>query len=265
LNLHVGRRRYIAIGAITTCAVGLGYLALREFPRDRVTPASVSEAVRVFRARAQGPLTARPGEPAPGVYRYRTRGGESVDAVVGILSTRHDFGGVTTIAVIPTACGVVERWQVLITRWTETASCIDERGQRLLSVDELHEFFGVRRRVVYRCREPPRPPTRRQRPGMGWTSRCTTGDSSREGRFRVLGLEPVRVGEQRFEAVHTRTRYDLGGGYSGSSGEEEWRRRGDGLLLRRVSWTEAHSGGAPVAADYTERYSLRLISTRPQR
>jgi hypothetical protein len=265
LNQPVVRRRYIVIGAITMCAVGLGYLVWREFPRDSATPATVSEAMRVFRARAQGPLRARPGMPEPGVYRYRTRGGESVDAVVGILSTRHDFGGVTTVAVIPTGCGAVERWQVLTTRWTETASCFDAHGRRLVSVDELHEFFGVRREVVYRCREPPRPIVGRQRPGMSWTGSCTSGDSSRKSVFRVLGVMPVGVGGRRYEAVHTRTRYSMLGGYTGSSGEEEWRRRGDGLLLRRVSWTDAHSGGAPVAADYRERYSLRLISTRPQR
>lgn len=259
------RRRYIVIGAITMCAAGLGYLAWHEFPRDSATPATVSEAVRAFRARAQGPLSARPGGPEPGVYRYRTRGGESVDAVVGILSTRHDFGGDSTIAVIPTGCGAVERWQVLTTRWTETASCFDARDQRLLSVDELHEFFGVRREVVYRCREPLRPIARRQRPGMSWTGSCSSGEGSRKSSFRVLGVAPVRIDGRRFEAVHTRTRYTMLGGYTGSSGEEEWRRRADGLLLRRVSWTDAHSGGAPVAADYREHYSLRLISTRPRR
>lgn len=263
LNPRVSRRRYIAIAAIA-CAVVAGFVLWRVFPRDRVSPVAAGEAVREFRRRAVRPLAARPGEPEPGVYRYATRGGESVDAVVGILSAHHDFGGVSTIAVIPTACGAIERWQVLKTRWTEIASCAARAGQQLLSVDELHEFFGVLREVVYRCREPSRPGAPQLRPGMRWEGHCESGDSSRESSFHVLGFLKVRVGDREWEAVHTRTEYRLLGAYSGSAAEEEWRRRSDGLLLRRLSHTDAHSGGA-VAADYGERYSIQLLSSRPAR
>ncbi len=259
----MGRRRYIAIAAIA-CVALAGYVVWREFPRDRVSPTGVDEAVRTFRARATRPLTDRPGEPTAGVYRYATRGGESVDAAVGILSTEHSFRGVSTIAVIPTACGAIERWQVLTTRWMEIASCLGRGGQRLLSVDEMHEFFGVMREVKYRCWEPVRLGPTDLRPGMRWSGHCESNDSSRESSFHVLGFESVRVGDQDFEAVHTRTDYRLLGAYSGSAAEEEWRRRSDGLLLRRLSKTHGHSGGA-VAADYEERYSLRLTSPRPQR
>jgi hypothetical protein len=260
----VGRRRHIAIGLVASLLLVAGYLVWRAFPRDRPAPAQAGEALREFRRRAARPIVGRPGEPGPGVYRYATRGGESVDAVAGVLRADHDYSGVSTIAVIPTACGAIERWQALESRWMEIASCMPRARQRLLAVDELHEFFGTRREVTYRCREPLRPSATLLRPGMRWRGRCRTEDGSRESRFRVLGFEPVRVGGGEWEAVHTRTDYRMRGEYSGWAADEEWRRRSDGLLLRRTSRTRARSDD-PIPADYEERYSIRLLSTRPVR
>jgi hypothetical protein len=99
---------------------------------------------------------------------------------------------------------------------------------------------------------------------MGWTGHCETGDSSRESAFRVLGFAPVRVGNSSFEAVHTRTRLRLLGSYSGSASHEDWRRRSDGLLLRRRVRTDGFWAGT-VDADYTERYEIELRSIQPER
>lgn len=257
------RRRYIAIAAIP-CLIVAGYLVWRAFPRDRVVPAAPGEAVRIFRQRSVGQPSARPGEPEPGVYRYSTSGEESVDAAGGFLSASHHYPGTSTISVIPTRCGLAERWEVLATRWTELASCREQGGYRLLSVDEMHEFFGVRRDVLYRCREPVRPGPAKLRPGMEWKGHCATGDSSRESSFRVLGLQRVRVGERSFEAVHTRTRLRLSGTYSGSASQEDWRRRSDGLLLRRTSRTRGAFGGT-VSADYSESYEIGILTLQPDR
>jgi hypothetical protein len=259
----VPRGRYIVIAAIP-CLIVAGYLVWRAFPRDRVVPVKVGEAVRIFRQRSVGPLSARSGEPEPGVYRYSTSGEESVNAGLGILSTNHHYHGTSTISVIPTQCGLVQRWEVLATRWTEVASCREQGGYRLLSVDEMHEFFGVRRDVLYKCREPVRPGPTKLRPGMEWKGRCATSDSSRESRFRVLGFQRVRVGDRSFEAVHTLTRLRMQGTYSGSASQEDWRRRSDGLLLRRISRTNGSLGGA-VSADYAEHYEIRILTLHPDR
>lgn len=257
------RRRYIVVVAIP-CLIVAGYLVWRAFPRDQAVPVAVGEAVRIFRQRSVGPLSARPGEPEPGVYRYSTSGEESVQAGFGVLSTSHRYRGISTLSVIPTRCGLVQRWEVLVTRWTEVASCRERGGYRLLSVDEMHEFFGVRRDVLYRCREPVRPGPAKLRPGMEWKGTCATGDSSRESSFRVLGFQRLRVGDRSFEAVHTLTRLRLLGTYSGSASQEDWLRRSDGLLLRRVSRTRGSLGGA-VSADYAESYQIRILTLKPDR
>jgi hypothetical protein len=263
LNPIVARRRQIAIVAVVL-VLGVGYVGWQELPRDRARPAKIGEALRAFRARAVRPLRVRPGEPAPGVYRYATTGRESVDAA--ILSAGHVFPHASTIAVIPTRCGLTERWQVLATRWMEVSSCREAHGYRLLSIDEMHEFFGVGREVLYRCREPARPGAAGLRPGMEWRGSCETddGSSSRDSRFSVLGFEPVRVGGRSFDAVHIRTRLQLLGTYSGSAWQEEWRRRSDGLLLRRIAATDATMNGTPDA-DYSERYEIGIRSPSPDR
>lgn len=257
------RRRYIALAAIPLVALG-GYLVWRAIPRDQAVPVAPGEAVRIFRQRAVEPLTARRGEPAPGVYRYATTGGESVETALGVLGTTHRYRGTSTISVIPTRCGFVERWQVLATRWTEVKRCREPPGYRLVSIDEAHEFFGVRRYVLYRCREPPRPSAARLKPGMEWHGHCVADGSSRDSTVRVLGVEGVRVGGESFAAIHTQSRRRMSGTYSGSGSQEDWRRRSDGLLLRRISRTDGSNGGG-VEADYTENYRIELIEPRPAR
>ena len=54
----------------------------------------------------------------------------------------------------------------------------------------------------------------------------------------------------------------LDGHVSGTAKRDDWRRRSDGLLLRRVTSSDAHMSGT-IDADYNERYSIQLLSVEP--
>jgi len=254
----MGRRRKIALTG-GACAVALAALAWVERPRDAPVRSTLEEAVRAFRAeRDAGGRGGGPGEPALGVYRYRTRGSESVDSLV--LDTTHSYDGVSTIVLSRGRCGERERWQVLDGRWTEVEACGSGEGVAPVAVTEFHRFFGVGQRDDLRCRSSPAS----RRPGRRFSSVCRAAGFSVSTTTRVAGFERVRVGGRPYDAIHLASRSRISGANTGATQRDEWRRRSDNLLLRRTERSEADSGRAG-GTHYSERYAIELLSTRPRR
>ena len=110
---------------------------------DTARPAAAGSVLARFRT----------GDPHPraldGVYRYRTRGGESLDVVGG---KRHRYPATTTITVVEVACGVRLRWDALAGRSTTWTLCTGGSSPTLRGVDEVHTFFGQTDRTDYACR-----------------------------------------------------------------------------------------------------------------
>lgn len=257
----MGRRRKIAALA-TVCLVAVAALAWLNRPRDEPTKATVDEAVRSFRAKSDsGGHGGGPGEPALGVYRYATRGSESTKSA--ILSATHDYGGVSTIALSAGRCGERERWQVLAGRWTEVEACAPH-GETLAALTEYHEFFGFGQEESLRCHgEAPAGPQSLQ-PGAHFSNFCKAGDSSVSSSSRIVGVDRVSVANETFDTLHIETRSAVEGDPSGTAKREEWRRRLDGLLLRRSAESDADTSAAG-GSHYTERYTIRLLSATPRR
>lgn len=257
----MGRRRKIALLAVA-CLIAVAAFAWLNRPRDEPTKATVDEAVRSFRAKSDsGGHGGGQGEPALGVYRYATRGSESSKS--SILSATHNYAGVSTIALSVGRCGERERWQVLAGRWTEVEACAPH-GERLAALTEYHEFFGFGQEESLRCHgNAPAGPQSLQ-PGAHFSNFCKAGDSSISSSSRIVGVDRVSVGKETFDAVHAKTRNTIAGDSSGTARREEWRRRSDGLVLRRSSESDVDTS-AGGGSHYTERYTIRLVSTRPRR
>lgn len=256
--MKVRLRKRIALFIVAgLAAVGLGFLLAR--PRDEPAKTSVRSAVHSFRQqRGGGGLGGGRGEAPLGVYRYATKGSESVKTLV--LGATHDYDGVTTIVLEPGRCGERERWQVLAGRWTEVEACPTGEGVAPVEVTEFHEFFGTGQKDTFRCQSTPVSRT----PGGRFSSACRSDDSSISTRSHVVGIEPVRVGGKTFDATHVESRSRFGGKNSGTSRRDEWRRRSDNLLLRRRVESDADTNRAG-GTHYSERYTIRLLSTRPRR
>jgi len=256
--VSVSRGRLIAL-LVPACLI-VGYVAWKNVPSDDTTRATVGEAVERFRQ--SGAAGEGPGGAALGVYTYRTRGAESADT--GLLSATHDYDGTSTITIDRGPCGVLERWQVLAERWTEAEFCVPPRGSGLREISEFHEFFGRERKNGYRCRGRAPSRGRLRTPGTRWVSICSSKSGVARSHSRVLGIEKLTVSGQRFDAVHTTSDVVLEGQVTGTTTREDWRRRLDGLLLRREVLTEASMEGTPDA-DYEEQYSILLLSAKPRR
>jgi hypothetical protein len=258
----VPRRRYIVPLAVV-CVAGLAVLAWLNRPRDEPARATVDDAVRSFRAQDDGESGGEAsGERSLGVYRYVTRGSESAESP--ILDTTHDYNGISTLVLSEGRCGEVERWQVLSGRWTEGESCPGPRGDRFTAGTEFHEFFGYGQKDSFRCRgiSMSGPPV--ERVGARFSSSCESEDSSVINASRVVGFETVTVAGEPFPAIHTESRSQLEGASTGTAHREDWRRRSDGLLLRRKVSSSADTslGGG---THYSEQYTIELLDTQPRR
>jgi len=157
-------------------------------------------------------------------------------------------------------CGERERWQVLAGRWSDVEAC----GEALAALTEFHEFFGFAQEEFFRCHGASPSGRRSLQPGARIANFCRSDDSSVASAARVVGVERVPVGNRSFDTIHVRSRNVLEGGTSGITKRDEWRRRSDGLLLRRSTETDADTS-AGGGSHYTERYTIRLLSVKPQR
>jgi hypothetical protein len=265
---EVSRGRTIAL-VLAACVVIGGILVWRLFPSDDTSRVSVAEQVAEFREGGGG---AGGGEGAlferkPGVYRYKTAGSETADT--GLLSSTHEYDGISTMTISPKSCGVVEgvveRWQVLGGRWSEFTSC-PTKGDffELRGFVDFHEFFGDARETAYTCTGDAASRRSARQVGKTFDGRCESKDgNSVTSRSLVEGVEKVRVGEKRFDAVHTVSDVELAGDVAGIAKRDDWRRRSDGLLLRRISDSDVRMSGS-IDADYEERYTIELISVNPE-
>ncbi|HKB50968.1 MAG TPA: hypothetical protein VKC63_06020 [Solirubrobacterales bacterium] len=258
----MGRGRKIAL-LVAACVVVLAGLAWLNRPRDEPTRPTVDDAVRSFRAESEsGGAGAGPKGPALGVYRYATRGSETVKGAA--FGATHDYDGVSTIVLSAGRCGARERWQVLAGRWSEGEACPVKNGETSTTVTEFHEFFGSGQEDSFHCHGISASGTSTLRAGARFSSVCKSEDSSISTASRVVGVERVAVGAESFDAIRVESRSTLGGKTSGSAKREEWRRRSDGLLLRRSAESEADTS-AGGGSHYSERYTLQLLSTKPRR
>lgn len=238
-----------------------GALAWTHWPRDAALPASIEDALRAYRAHAAEAAPAHDGLPQPGVYVYAIDGGEGLSAAV--FDSTHRYAGRATVTVETSPCGVAERWQPLASRWTEASICERDGALRLAAIDEGHEFFERAQLDSYGCRGAGPAPSD-YRVGVSWQAACTGDSGVLQVDSRIVGTGAIEVGGRRLAAVHIRSRAVVGGDSAGVSIQSEWRRRSDGLLLRRAVSSEM-SVAVLGGGSYREDYSLELLDTAPRR
>lgn len=246
--------------------LGVATTVWRVVPRDHPSHITRAKAVRIFDHHLeQRPAAKALSEAWPelGVYRYKTSGTESIDT--GLFGRSHDYEGLSTVTLWPGRCGLVERWQVLATRWSESETCRGRDGHaEIRSLREYHEFFDISQEDAFECDGWSALGVAKGLPDHSVKSRCRSAATSVRSQFEVLGIRRVDVGGKPVEAVHMRGTTRAGGESSGAARFNEWRRRGDGLLLRRTV-NGAVNSDANGGYGYHERYVLKLISLTPER
>ena len=278
MERHTGdvRRWVAAIAAAILLLVAIGGLVAwwRLHDGGRTTTVSAEEALNKYRAAAAStttepattasastaPTTAAP--PArllePGVYTYATTGSDGVDALGG---ARHPYPATTTITVIPTDCGVLQRWVAAEERWDETSSCLSGGGVAMTHFTGFHRFFGGDSVDDYVCSGEPRPVDAAA--GTSWTTTCVASDETTVHHGTVVGREDLMVGGAPVPTLHV-TDVEDDGDPTDRQSIETWYQVGTDLVVRRTSHIATSSSSPVGVVHYDETYQIDLQSLTPQ-
>ena len=223
--------------------------------------------------RSSASTTAAPGAPSPrpsasplaevepGVYSYATQGHEEVDALGG---ARHEYPARSAITYRRGGCGTVDEWQPLQGRISTNTVCRGSAGLEPRRTVQRREFFGQSETQDLVCRPgfvliPDDP-----RPGATSSGECRSSDSVARLTARVVDAPTVVVGGERVRVVHLKVTGTLTGSTRGTTSREEWFTP-SGLLVRAIATSDTDADTAGGVVHYTESFTLRLESLRPQR
>ena len=196
----------------------------------------------------------------PGVYRYRTTGGEGVDAVGG---TSHDYPNETALTVTASDCGVWLRWDLLKERREEWQLCITDDGVALQPVGTVyHEFYGVGEIEQLSCdRAVVVVPLTDSAPPVALE--CMLADLPWLPVWEVLGRDTVAIDGSDVPAWHVRMTIDDTDEYPEQT-VIDWWLAANGLPLRMSSTTSSTSASDLVGdVRYEEQYMAELDSLEP--
>ncbi len=246
------------VALVAAAAAAVWFLVLR----SPATPVGLRQALLLYRhdARDDGRDDGRANMPPPGVYRYRTRGGEQLS-----------FGGIdrsfpagTEMIVTPGTCTTVS-WEPLAQHTEGMEVCRSHGALDVRTTTSYEQIAGATTTTVITCPAgtwlvPPEP-DRTSR----WTSTCHDGRQAVTATGAVVGATTVDVGGQRVPALHTRLTLQFHGTERGDNPNDFWVAP-DGLILRqRESVALSQTAGPLGTVRYTERMAVALESLAPLR
>jgi hypothetical protein len=217
------------------------------------------EAVARFRAAgpAAGASAGGPGTPMPGVYRYRTTGGERVS----FLDYRRPYPSVTRRVVTRHGCGTREEQLFLV----QHVEYYDRCGERLVAYGTDIAFWWTHGTQDFAC-------TGGSFDGAGMAPgervewECHDEDTRAAQTTEYLGDETVEVEGRSLAARHTRWTTAFDGATKGTAVVEDWFDVASGLVVRETR-TIGLRVGSPFVGDlsYIDVSEYALLSTTPDR
>jgi hypothetical protein len=225
------------------------------------SPVGLREALRIYRREQTGKMMSslRNKLPAPGVYTYRTSGGESLDLVgVGARS----FPASTSMIVADGRCATVS-W-VPITQHTEsTTLCNGPNGA--LTVPKLvtdESIAGSNSTSTINCPASTYllPPATRS--GQPWAATCTQVSPAERIKMsgQALGQSTLLVSGHSVSVTHTRLVFTFtGAAEHGTNPIDFWIMPGSGLIVREREMVGVTQSGV----HYTENMETTLTALHP--
>jgi hypothetical protein len=223
------------------------------------SPVGLREALRIYRREQTEKMlsTLRSRLPSPGVYTYRTSGGEGL-SLMGMART---FPSSTSMIVTDDRCATVS-W-VPLTQHTETTTiCSEPDGA--LDVPRLvtqESIAGSDTTSTIEC-----PPTAYLLPaaasvGERWSAYCSLESPAEKVGLagQVLGRSTVTVGGTSVTVEHTRFALTFRGSEAGTNPTDFWIVPSTGLIVREKEVVGVTSGGVA----YHENMEATLSSLDP--
>lgn len=221
----------------------------------------LDEAVAKFRA--AGPAAAAdavpPGLPPPGVYQYRTTGGERIS----FLDYRRDYSSTTMRILTRHGCGVREQQWFLVQHLEYYDRC---PGGELPSYGTDIAYWWTHGTQDFRCGAGSSFDMAGHRPGDRVTWSCHDEDTRADQVTEYVGDEEVIVAGTALPARHTRWVTTFSGATKGTATVDDWFEPSTGLVLRETRAIGLRVGSPFVGhLGYTDASSFTLLSLTPAR
>lgn len=225
------------------------------------SPVGLREALRIYRKEQAEKvvLTLRNHLPSPGVYAYRTTGGESLT----LPGMGRAFPPTTSMIVTGGACAAVS-WVPLVQHTETTTECPGPGGgftvPRLVTEESI---AGTNTTSTVWCPAtayllPPDPS-----PGRTWAATCRLQSPAEKVPLvgEVLGQSTMSVGGRSVTVEHTRVTLTFDGSQAGTNPTEFWMVPSSGLIVQEKEDVEATSG----SVGYSEHMLSTLSNLEPLR
>jgi hypothetical protein len=256
----VQQHRWLTVLALVIVVFGTaGGTAWALVFRTVSSPVTLKDALRQYRRDATSTFTNawRARLPRPGVYTYRSTGGESLS----VMGAQRTFPPSSSMIVTDGGCEHVT-WAPFV-QHTETATvCPSPHGAYAIPSMVTHETIGGTTTTstldcpgtLYLL-----PPNLRA--GLRWSSRCTLSDPQEAVTVTglALGTSFVTVGGHHVLTQHVRITQHFVGTASGTNPTDYWLSASTGLILREVEEVEVTQDGV----HYHQDSDARLTSLNP--
>ena len=233
------------------------------FLRSPATRVDLRQALRIYRkAQNSGDLSDSTQLPPPGVYSYRTSGGEQL-SIGGISRV---FPASTDMIVTDAKCATFD-WEPLEQHTEGLVACPQKDGAlTITSANSYEQIAGTQTTSVIRCPANtffiPAHPTAGQR----WHKTCKSKGDTVIFSGQIVGLSSITVSHHKVPALHTRLTLSFSGSESGNNPNNYWISLQNGLILRQQETVAVSENAGPLGSvRYTEQMAIALRSMVPIR
>jgi hypothetical protein len=220
------------------------------------TAASEDSALADFKERGGAAAKARPGVPAPGVYRFAQTGQESAGG--GPLSVSRDLPAEALYIVTPIAGGYHEDLRHSEEHVEEVRFLVDGTGSHAVWRRTKVTFVGIGEDDANDVTPPSLEHPAKLRVGASWDGRYAQGDLDVSFASRVTKRASVTLDGTKVPAFVIQTVSDFSGSTTGQRTDELWWAPSLALPVR---WTIAMTTGG--SSEFEIDADLRLLSATP--
>lgn len=223
------------------------------------SPVGLREALRIYRREQTERMLAnfRNRLPSPGVYTYRTSGGEGLS----LMGMARSFPSSTSMIVTEGSCATVS-WVPIVEHTETTSVCTEPNGA--LDVPRLvtnESIAGSDTTSTVKCPSTAYllPPAAHD--GERWSASCSLENPAEQVELagQVLGRSNITVGGKNVTVEHTRFALTFRGGEQGINPTDFWIVPSTGLIVREKESVGVTSGGVA----YRENMEATLASLDP--
>ena len=259
----INQHRFIVSGfglvlLLLGAVAGVWYFMLRS-PGTQV---DLRQALKLYWQGQREGSTPTDGQPEPGVYVYKTTGGEQLS----IPGTARVFPSASDLIVTDSGCVSMD-WVPLDEHREGTVVCRRPDGGLVMpKMTSVESIAGASTSQVIQCPSaayfvPPHPDA-----GERWHAVCHGPGQVDRLTGEVVGRTTLSISGQSVPVLHTRLNFSVSGQESGTNPTDYWVSPSTGLILRQQESVSISQSTGPLGSvHYAEQMAITMTSLVPAR